>query len=176
MHPGRREAAEAMTHWSALPVLFAAASTAIAGGAASDSAASATPVVQVGETFTCTPVAVWDGDGPIWCAEGPRIRLSGIAARELDGTCSAGHPCPDATGIAARDELVRLLGGPKGTLPTGHIKVSGPPLTCTSKGSGKGSRTAAFCTREDGVDLSCAMVSSGKAARWQLYWANHKCQ
>lgn len=140
------------------------------------SAASATPVVQVGETFTCTPVAVWDGDGPIWCAEGPKIRLSGIAARELDGTCSAGHPCPDTSGLDARDELVGLLGGPKGTLPTGHIKVSAPPLTCTSKGSGKGSRTAAFCTREDGIDLSCAMVSSGKAVRWQRYWGDHKCQ
>ena len=38
-------------------------------------------VVAPGATFTCTPVAVWDGDGPIWCAEGPRIRLEGIAAR-----------------------------------------------------------------------------------------------
>ena len=37
-------------------------------------------VVAPGATFTCTPVAVWDGDGPIWCAEGPRIRLEGIAA------------------------------------------------------------------------------------------------
>lgn len=43
-------------------------------------------VVPHGEAFECTPVAVWDGDGPIWCAEGPRLRLAGIAARELDGT------------------------------------------------------------------------------------------
>lgn len=139
------------------------------------SATSATPVIQAGETFTCTPVAVWDGDGPIWCAEGPRIRLSGIAARELDETCSTGHPCPDATGVAARDELVRLLGGAKGALATGHIKVSAQPLECVSKGGGKGSRTAAFCQRQDGIDLSCAMVSSGKAARWQRYWGNHTC-
>lgn len=44
-------------------------------------------------TFVCTPVAVWDGDGPIWCKEGPKIRIAGIAAREMDGTCSRGHPC-----------------------------------------------------------------------------------
>lgn len=27
-------------------------------------------------TFVCTPVAVWDGDGPIWFKEGPKIRIS----------------------------------------------------------------------------------------------------
>jgi len=164
-----------MTLGPVLPVLFAVILAGISGGAVSDITARASPVVPVGETFTCTPVAVWDGDGPIWCAEGPKIRLSGIAARELDGTCSTGHPCPDAAGIAARDELVGLLGGQKGTLPTGHIKVSTQPLKCISMGGGKGSRTAAFCRRQDGLDLSCAMVSSGKAARWQRYWGSHMC-
>jgi len=62
-------------------------------------------IVSAGQSFECTPTRVWDGDGPIWCAEGPRVRLSGIAAREMDGTCSAGHPCPKATAEAARDAL-----------------------------------------------------------------------
>ena len=136
----------------------------------------ATPVVREGKSFTCTPIAVWDGDGPIWCSEGPRIRLSGIAAREMDETCSSGHPCPAASGLKARNELVKLLGGSKGTLPTGHIKVSAPPLKCFSKGNGVGSRTAAFCQRQDGVDLSCAMVAGGWALRWERYWGGHKCQ
>ena len=74
----------------------------------------AAAVVPAGEAFNCTPEAVWDGDGPVWCKEGPRIRLSGIAARELDGSCSDGHPCPDAGGITARDALVQLLGRPVG--------------------------------------------------------------
>ncbi len=43
------------------------------------------PIIPSGEIFTCTPTHVWDGDGPIWCEEGPRLRLAGIAARELDG-------------------------------------------------------------------------------------------
>ena len=64
--------------------------------------------VPAGQSFDCTPTAVWDGDGPIWCAEGPHIRLSGIAAREMDGTCRPGHPCPAANPIAARDHLVAL--------------------------------------------------------------------
>ena len=46
--------------------------------------------VPAGQSFTCTPTAVWDGDGPIWCAEGPKVRLAGISAREIDGTCTAG--------------------------------------------------------------------------------------
>lgn len=54
-------------------------------------------IVATGQSFNCTPTRVWDGDGPIWCEEGPRIRLSGIAAREMDGSCSKGHPCPSAS-------------------------------------------------------------------------------
>ncbi len=46
---------------------------------------AATPIVARGDGFACTPVRVWDGDGPIWCSEGPRVRLAGIAAREMDG-------------------------------------------------------------------------------------------
>lgn len=34
---------------------------------------AAVPVVPAGEIFTCTPVSVWDGDGPVWCAEGPAL-------------------------------------------------------------------------------------------------------
>ncbi|WP_422342845.1 thermonuclease family protein [Parasphingorhabdus sp.] len=94
-------------------------------------------IVAAGETFECTPVRVWDGDGPIWCAEGPRVRLSGIASREMDGSCSNGHPCPKASGISARDALVKLVGKPKGKLKEGHILVSGPTMTCRSDGAGK---------------------------------------
>lgn len=133
-------------------------------------------VVAAGLMFLCTPVAVWDGDGPVWCEEGPRLRLAGIAAREMDGTCSVGHPCPDATAIAARDALVRLLGGARGTLPTGHIRVSAGAMRCRSEGGAGGNRTAAFCTMADGRDLSCAMVATGTVLRWSRYWRTHPCR
>lgn len=136
---------------------------------------AALAIVAAGEVFTCTPVAVWDGDGPIWCAEGPKIRLAGIAAREMDGTCTPGHPCPTASGVAARDQLVRYLGGPRGSLPNGHIRVATRPMTCRSDGSGRGSRTAAWCVTSSGLDLNCAMVTSGAAVRWHRYWRNHRC-
>lgn len=135
-----------------------------------------TIVIPAGESFECTPVAVWDGDGPIWCEEGPRVRLSGVAAREMDGSCSPGHPCPSATPEAARDALVALVGSPSGVGEHGHILVRGPTMTCTSDGSAGGSRTAAWCVSPIGGDLSCAMVAGGWAARWHRYWKGHRCE
>lgn len=129
----------------------------------------AASIVASGVSFTCTPVRVWDGDGPIWCAEGPKIRLSGIAAREIDGSCKPGHPCPRADGKAARDALIRLIGKPVGRSREGHVLVSAKPLRCASHGSGKGERTAALCSTASGLDLSCAMVRGGFALRWAQY-------
>lgn len=133
-------------------------------------------VVAAGQSFTCTPVRVWDGDGPIWCAEGPRIRLAGIAAREMDGSCRSGQPCPRASASASRDRLVRLVGRDVGRSREGHVLVRGPALSCRSTGSGGGNRTAAWCATSSGVDLSCAMVASGHALRWDRYWGRHRCQ
>ncbi|MCL6741166.1 hypothetical protein LZ518_08485 [Sphingomonas sp. RB56-2] len=135
----------------------------------------AVQIVTAGQSFTCTPTAVWDGDGPIWCAEGPRVRLAGIAAREMDGSCSPGQPCPNASAEAARDQLVGLLGGPRGRLATGHIRVAARPMNCRSNGSAGGSRTAAWCILANGVDLNCAMIRSGLALRWDRYWRSHRC-
>lgn len=132
-------------------------------------------VVPAGESFVCTPTHVWDGDGPIWCEEGPRIRLSGIAARELDGSCSDGHPCPSKSGIEARDALVRLIGEPFGVGQHGHILVRGPAMNCRSDGSGGGNRTAAWCVSPRSGDVNCAMVEGGWAARWERYWGGHVC-
>lgn len=133
------------------------------------------PTVPSGQTFMCTPTHVWDGDGPVWCKEGPRVRLAGIAARELDGSCSPGHPCPAASGIEARDALVTLLGKPTGVGQHGHILVTGPALTCRSDGSAGGNRTAAWCTSPRHGDINCAMVLGGWALRWDRYWGRHRC-
>ncbi len=127
-------------------------------------------VIAAGIAFTCTPTHVWDGDGPIWCAKGPKIRLSGIAARERDDTCRPHHPCPHIAGLAARDRLVDLIGRKTGVAPTGHILVEGEPLRCRSDGSGKGERTAAWCSNKHAGDLSRAMVASGHALKWDQYW------
>ena len=132
-------------------------------------------VVPSGRAFTCTPTAVWDGDGPVWCAEGPKIRIAGVAAREMDGTCKPNQPCPQTNAIDARDSLVRILGGPRGTMSTGHVKVASAPMTCRSDGSAGGSRTAAWCQSPAFSDLSCAVVGAGGAIRWARYWGAHRC-
>ena len=136
-----------------------------------------TAALAVGAPFLCNPVAVWDGDGPMWCAEGPKVRLVGIAAREIDETCRPHHPCPKASGKAARDYLVKLLGGPKGTLPTGHIKVrTRKPLRCVSTGPAVGGRTGAWCRTEGVGDLSCAMVKAGYALAWREHGGRAVCR
>lgn len=132
-------------------------------------------IIPAGQSFSCTPTHVWDGDGPIWCAEGPRVRLSGIAAREADGSCRPNQPCPAATAQEARDTLVSLVGDPIGVGPHGHILVRGPTMSCVSVGSAGGDRTAAWCVSPRGGDLSCAMVASGTALRWDRFWGEHRC-
>ncbi len=133
------------------------------------------PVVPRGVAFVCTPTAVWDGDGPVWCKEGPKVRLSGVAAREHDESCRPNQPCPTASGRDARDALVKLLGGATGTRPEGHIKVAGPPLQCNSEGPAKGDRTAAWCFLPNGRNLSCAMIQTGTALRWAKYDPQSLC-
>lgn len=132
--------------------------------------------VPAGQTFACTPTAVYDGDGPIWCAEGPRIRVAGIAAREMDGTCRSNQPCPDASPERARHQLASLIGKRVGRRPEGHVLVEGPTMQCQSEGDGVGKRTAAWCVSPIGGDLSCAMVQSGAALRWERYWRGHRCR
>ena len=132
-------------------------------------------VVRTGASFRCTPVAVWDGDGPIWCAEGPKVRVAGVAAREIDDSCRVGQPCPSVSGTEARDRLVRILGGLRGALPEGHVVVRAPTLTCISDGSAGGSRTAAWCRSSAVGDLSCTVIAAGGAVRWTRYWRAHRC-
>lgn len=143
-------------------------------------AGKAAGTVPAGESFACTPVRLWDGDGPIWCAEGPRVRLAGIAAREADGTCRPGHPCPAASGEEAKRALASLLAKGRGAgirkLPSGHLAIDGASvLRCVSDGSAGGSRTAAWCGSPHVGDLSCAMLRSGTVARWDRYWKRKSC-
>lgn len=133
--------------------------------AAADQAGPRKSTDRLPGEFPCTVSGITDGD-TFRCRETDgagreiRIRLSGVAAREADGSCSPGHPCPSATADAATAALRRLAAGRR--------------LSCRQVGSTYG-RVAAFCTREDDRDLSCAMVASGTVARWERYWGSHSC-
>jgi endonuclease YncB( thermonuclease family) len=137
--------------------------------------ATAAPIVPAGQTFLCTPTHVWDGDGPIWCREGPRVRLAGVAAREMDGTCNRNQPCPQASAEAARDALVLLIGTPTGIGRHDHILVDGPTMQCKSDGSAGRNRTAAWCVSPKSGDVNCNIISGGWALRWDRYWRGHRC-
>lgn len=118
--------------------------------------------------FACTPVSVWDGDGPIRCEEGYQVRLAAISARERDETCRPGHPCPEATGEAAGRHLAELTGRIVGEGPHGHWLVEGAPLWCNATGESYG-RITARCRSEIHGDLGCAMVRDGFALEWSRY-------
>lgn len=143
--------------------------------ALSSASLASVPVIPAGQTFLCTPTHVWDGDGPIWCREGPHVRLAGVAAREMDGTCNRNQPCPDASAEAARDALVDLVGTQTGVGLHGHIRVQGPTMRCHSDGSAGGNRTAAWCVSPKSGDINCAIISGGWALRWDRYWNRHRC-
>ncbi|PEQ10319.1 hypothetical protein B2G71_22945 [Novosphingobium sp. PC22D] len=121
--------------------------------------------LAAGIVFMCTPIAVYDGDGPVICRSGEKIRIEGIAAREMDGSCRAGQPCPRASAEAARDALVNILGGARGRWKTGHIVVRFPAMQCLSYGPSY-QRTVASCTLPDGRDLGSAMLATGTVLPW----------
>lgn len=114
---------------------------------------------SVGSRFQCTVLSVFDGDGPINCAEidsegkQVHVRLRGIEARDADNSCSREELCPKASGAEAKATLTRLAKG---------------RLQCTSFGPSY-ERVDASCTTPTGLDLSCEMVRSGMALRWPEY-------
>lgn len=117
------------------PALIAAASTASVSG------------------FSCRVAGIHDGD-TLRCADGTRVRLHAVAARESDETCSKGHPCPTASGAAARLELVKL--------------AENQTLQCRRTGRSY-ERITAICDNEAGVEINCAMVRSGTTLIWDRY-------
>lgn len=115
---------------------------------------------QAGGPFSCVVASVHDGD-TMRCQDGTRVRLSGIDAREANGSCAPGHPCADASADAATAALRQL--------------ALGQGFVCEDEGATY-NRRAGFCRRSDGLDLSCAMLASGTVAKWGRYWKGHRCQ
>lgn len=117
---------------------------------------SSLPVVREAPqspSFPCRVVSVHDGD-TLRCADGTRIRLHAVAAREIDGSCSPGHPCPSASAEAAREALVRL--------------TANSTITCVSTG-GSYDRVTAICSAPSGEEINCAMVRSGTTVVWDRF-------
>lgn len=115
-------------------------------------AASVTPPSRA--TLVCEVAYVNDGD-TLRCADGTRIRLHAVAARESDETCSPGHPCPSASAASATRELRKLADGQR--------------LQCEPTGNSY-NRVTAICWNEAVVEINCAMVRSGTALVWDRFY------
>lgn len=104
-------------------------------------------------TFSCLVVSVHDGD-TLRCSDGTRVRLHAVAAREIDESCSKGHPCPTASAASARMALVRL--------------AENRTLNCRRTGRSH-NRVTAICDNDEGVEINCAMVRSGTTLIWDRF-------
>ena len=104
-------------------------------------------------SFRCKVASVHDGDS-LRCADGTRIRLHAVSAREIDGTCLPGHPCPSASASDARAVLVGL--------------VRNSTITCIPTGRSY-DRVTAICRTDARVEINCAMVRSGTVLIWNRH-------
>lgn len=109
--------------------------------------------------FLCAVASIHDGDS-LRCADGTRIRLAGIDAPEL-AACHGrrGRICVPGDAQASKRALEHL--------------IAGRTLRCRAVGTSYG-RVTAWC-RAGSVDISCALVRGGYAARWDRYWRGHRC-
>lgn len=117
--------------------------------------------------FTCVVIRVHDGDGPLWCRSGQKIRVAGIQApdftsaepcRRTDGR-RANYTCDDRAAERSQQIVSRL--------------VLGKRLTCLPMGKSY-QRVVARCTLPDGLSLSCATIAAGAAVRWDRYWRRYR--
>lgn len=93
---------------------------------------------------------VHDGD-TFRLADGTRVRLQGIDANELNGTCHV--RCAPLPAASSRDNLAAL--------------ILGREVACQPTGKSY-KRVVARCSIK-GVDLSCYQIRSGAAVRWAKY-------
>jgi endonuclease YncB( thermonuclease family) len=105
------------------------------------------------DDFSCDVDYVHDGD-TLRCRDGTRVRLHAVAAREADGSCAPGHPCPAASAETATRELRRL--------------ADGKSINCRPTGRSY-NRITAICWTPEGVEINCAMIESGAAVIWDRF-------
>jgi len=116
--------------------------------------------------FVCEVVRVHDGDGPLWCRSGERIRVAGIQAPDFESAAPcrrrprpATYVCDTAAAKRSRAIVERLAL---------RKRIDCQPVDRSY------SRVVARCTLPDGRSLSCATIAAGAAARWSTYWRRYR--
>lgn len=114
--------------------------------------------------FLCVVTGVHDGDGPILCANGIKVRVAGVQAPDYEDTTPcrehrAEYTCSDAEADRSRDITASI--------------VLHKTLTCEPVGKSY-ARIVARCTLPDGRSLSCALIAHGAAVKWDRYWRRYR--
>lgn len=117
-------------------------------------------------TFTCIVTRVHDGDGPLWCRSGQKIRVAGIQAPDFTSAEPCRHPDARRTNYTCDDHAAAHAQQIVSDL------VLGKRLTCLPMGRSY-QRVVARCTLPDGRSLSCAAIGAGAAVRWDRYWRRY---
>jgi len=111
-------------------------------------AALGAPVAAAAADFTCSSPSHHDGDAIRCRGNNKSMRLFGIDAPEMPGSCRPGRACTPGDPYAARDYLARI--------------TAGRTITCKRLSTDHYGRAIVRCAA-DGADLSCAMVAAGHA-------------
>ena len=114
--------------------------------------------------FDCRVVRVHDGDGPLWCATGQKVRIAGVQAPDFESAepCRVGKPSYVCSNERARrsQQIVERI-------------TLGRTMRC-QPADRSWSRVVARCTLPDGRSLSCAVIAAGAAVRWDSYWRRYR--
>jgi endonuclease YncB( thermonuclease family) len=115
-------------------------------------------------TFLCLVTRVHDGDGPLWCKNGIKVRVAGVQAPDFENAepCRRRRPayvCSDVKAARSQHIVEKL--------------TLNRSMTCQPVGKSY-QRVVARCTLADGRSLSCAVIAAGAATRWDSYWRRYR--
>jgi len=117
--------------------------------------------------FTCDVIRVHDGDGPLWCRSGQKVRIAGVQAPDFENAQPCQRPVARRTAYTCDDQAARRSRTIVERLVL-HRRLSCQPVDRSY------SRVVARCTLPDGRSVSCAVIAAGAAGAWPTYWRRYR--
>ncbi|MFK3888491.1 thermonuclease family protein [Sphingomonas sp. NPDC079357] len=117
-------------------------------------------------SLICHVVHVHDGDGPLWCRSGEKIRIAGVQAPDFESAAPCHRPAAQRRTYDCDDRAARRSQQIVARLALGKRLVCQPVDRSYE-------RVVARCRLPDGRSLSCAAVAAGAAVRWDRYWRRY---
>ncbi len=123
-------------------------------------------LIATSAPFSCTVSRVHDGDGPLWCTNGIKVRIAGVQAPDFQSAEPCEHPDARRASYTCDNDAARRSQKIVERLVL-HRTMSCQPMGMSYK------RVLARCTLADGRSLSCAVIAAGAAVRWDRYWRQY---